>query len=169
MAGVFFGMRLMAQAPTVANQEILTTGMVGLINFQTARLNVLNLNPAAVATPAAVTNQPGYCAVQLEFFDSKNTLLNHSASFTLAPQMATALDQGFVAPVAVSAVASNATTAPAAAHQEIRGVVIANPVTSMGASGSSPCDLKVTLEIFDVSGNTLALTSDVSVVPPVAK
>src|ERR1017187_6542262 len=82
VAGVFFGMTLMAQTAPIANQAAFTTAMVGFTSGQIARLNVLNLNTLPVASSVTSATAVGYCTIEMEFFDSKNILLAHSANIT---------------------------------------------------------------------------------------
>jgi hypothetical protein len=150
-----FGLPLLAQTATVT-QQTMTTGMVGLSYNQTARLNVLNLNPVVSTTPA-----PANCNVELEFVDASNVVQKSAVALNFAPQKATSLD--FPGKAIISSTAMQRT--------EIRGVVVINPPIPIAISlAPGPCTVKVTLEIFDnISGATTVVTSDTSTVPsPVA-
>jgi hypothetical protein len=161
MAGIFFGMTVMAQTTPIANEETITTGMVGFTSGQTARLNVLNLNTAPVASPVSTASAVGYCTIEMEFFDSKNALLAHSGNITIAPQTATSLDQSWVPSITPSPVASAAESV----RREIRGVVIMIPTPSAGSPvATGACNVKITLEVFDANGSTISLTSDTSTI-----
>jgi hypothetical protein len=155
LAGIFAcGQTASAQSvigiPTpipVVLQQSYTTGMVGFTTNQTARLNVLNLNPVS-ATASATPN----CSVQLQFFDGQNKMLKEGAASTLAPLAATSLD--------LKRVEVTAQTSPRA---QIRGVVVINPTATTVAAPTTIgyCNVMTTLEIIDdVSGSTVALTSD---------
>jgi hypothetical protein len=101
----------------------------------------------------------GSCAVVMEYFDAQNKLLNTNlASVTVAPQNAVSLDLPWSAlPPSPSATAVNVL------RRELRGVVIAFPVTSAGATTTVGCNLKVTLEVYENStGSTVFLVSDAS-------
>jgi hypothetical protein len=121
--------------------------MIGFTTNQTARLNVLNLNPAATSTPA-----PANCTVELRFFDPQNNLLSQFVVPNFAPGTGTFLD--------LERAAVTSQTTPRA---EIRGVVVVNPAPTPVASPAPVgfCSVVVTLEIFDAStGSTVAFTSD---------
>ena len=160
-AGVVFAAALLAQTSPVAKQQTLTTGMVGLSSGQTARINVLNLNTPPILTPvSSAVVSVGSCAVTMEFFDAQNKLLNSfPATVTVAPQNAVSLDLAWAAlPPSPSATGVNAL------RREIRGVVIAAPVTSSTTASTTACSLKVALEVYENStGGTVFLTSDTSV------
>jgi hypothetical protein len=52
-------------------------------------------------------------------------------------------------------------------RREIRGVVIVTPTPSAGtAVATGACDLKISLEVFDVSGSTISLSTDTSPIVP---
>jgi hypothetical protein len=129
-------------------QQSFTTGMIGFTTSQTARLNVLNLNPVPSSTS---TTQSANCGVQLQFFDNKNTLISESTVSSVAPGAAASFD------LPRSAVTSETTP-----RAEIRGVVVVNPSVTPAASPAAIgfCTVFTTLEIFDATGSTVALTSD---------
>jgi hypothetical protein len=158
LAGIFAcGQPALAQpmivSPTPAYQQTSTTGMVGFTASQTARLNVLNLNPVSASKPA-----PANCTVALQFFDGQNNMVKAGVVSNFAPQTATSLDLEY--PAGTSQ----------ASRAEIRGVVVINPTLACcAASGAATptgfCSVMATLEIFDNStGSTVALTSDTRVV-----
>ena len=160
LVGAFFGTSLMAQEPSargpaaipISIQQTMTTGMVGFTANQTARLNVLNLNPV----PAIANTQPN-CTVGLQFFDAQNHSLKQSVVPNFAPQTATSLDLSAV-PAAIASLSP-----PAPPRQEIRGAVTVNPAPSpvMSPAAVGYCSVMVSLEIFDnTTGSTVALTTD---------
>jgi hypothetical protein len=100
LAALAFGPTLLAQnslpnavavgfPQPVFLQQTFTTGMVGFTTNQTARLNVLNLNP--VPATAAGT-QPTNCTVELQFFEAKNNMVAQTMVSNFAPGTATFLD-----------------------------------------------------------------------------
>jgi hypothetical protein len=130
-------------------QQSLTTGMVGFTLNQTARLNVLNLNPVSTTT---TTTAPTNCTVELQFFDDKGSLVKQSVVPNFAPGTATSSD-----------LTRASVTSETASRAEIRGVVVVNPTPSPVASPAAVgyCSVMTTLEIFDsTTGSTVALTSD---------
>ena len=149
-----FGTPLMAQPPISAIllpaylQQTYTTGMVGFTVNQTARLNVLNLNPV----PATAQPTANNCTVELQFFDEKSTLLKQFVVPNFAPGTATSFD-----------LPRSAVTSQTSSRAQIRGVVVVNPApTPVGSPATTgPCSVMTTLEIFDaVTGSTVSLTSD---------
>lgn len=160
LAGISaLGVPLMAQTTTLPSlpqalvfHQSFTTGMVGFTVNQTARLNVLNLNPI----PATSATQSPNCTVELQFFDDKNSLLKQSVVPNFAPGTTTSFD--------LTRAIVTSETAPRA---EIRGVVVVNPVPTPVESPAPTgyCSVMTTLEIFDAAtGSTVALTSDARVV-----
>ena len=140
----------------IALQQSFTTGMIGFTTNQTARLNVLNMNPTQ-SVVAAGSTVPANCTVELQFFDSKGTMISQTVVSNFAPSTATSLD------LARSTIAS---ATPARA--EIRGVVIVNPSpTPVGSPAPvGYCSVFTTLEVFDANGSTVALTSDTRATTP---
>ncbi len=149
---------LLAQPPTLSSipilpggaiifQQSFTTGMIGFTTNQTARINVLNLNPV----PATGTTQPANCIVEMQFFDDKNNLLKQAVVPNFAPSTTTSLD-----------VTRATVTSETAARAEIRGVVVVNPTPTPVESPAPTgfCTVMTTLEVFDNTGSTVALTSD---------
>ncbi|HTS27858.1 MAG TPA: hypothetical protein VMH81_18415, partial [Bryobacteraceae bacterium] len=162
LAASFLATNLMAQSlPPVAiavplsAQETMTTGMVGITLSQTARLNVLNLNPVPVSTNLPAL--PANCNVEMQFVDTKNNVLKQNTVANFAPQTATSLD--------LNAATTNI-SGPTAQRSQIRGVVIVNPpTTSTTPSAPGRCSVAVTLEVFDnTSGSTVSLPTDVHVI-----
>ena len=144
-------------APVVL-QKTFTTGMMGFTTGQTARLNVFNMNavPAATtSTTSTTTTQPANCTVELQFFDNKGVVVSQTTVPNFAPGATTSLD-----------LPRASVTSETAIRAEIRGVVVINPGASYASllSGSS-CSVFTTLEIFDGTGNTVALTSDPRAMP----
>ena len=125
-----------------------TTGMIGLVNGQTAQLSVLNLNPVVTTTPA-----PANCNVQLQFFDSVGAAVGPSKVVTnFAPQSAVFLD--------ADRLTLNPPGVSATLRGEIRGVVTVNPPLPTAIPGPGNCNVMVTLEIIDnTTGSTVALTT----------
>jgi hypothetical protein len=155
LAGALFGVALIAQpSPLVSTavpiqfQQPMTTGVVGVTPNQTARLNVLNLNPV----PATANAAPN-CNVELQFLDTKNNVLKQNLVMNFAPQTATLLDL-------TPAPESYAGLTPP--RVEIRGAVLVNPPTP-AANPVTPgyCGVVLSLEIFDnITGSTVVLTTD---------
>jgi hypothetical protein len=132
--------------------------MVGFTTNQTARLNVLNLNPVTTITASLTPPNPPNCTVELRFFDAQNNMVSQSVVPSFAPGTATFLD--------LERATVTSQTSPRA---EIRGVVVVNPApTPVGSpSPTGFCSVMVTLEIIDApTGSTVALTSDTRVVGP---
>ena len=154
LAAIFAcGQLALAQPSAVPTNQTTTTGMVGFTTNQTARLNVLNLNPVTTIT-ASLT--PPNCTVELRFFDAQNNIVNQYVVPDFAPETATFLD--------LERAAVTSQTSPRA---EIRGVVVVNPApTPIGSPALIGfCSVMVTLEIIDApTGSTVALTSDTRVV-----
>jgi hypothetical protein len=128
-------------------QQNYTTGMVGFTTNQTARLNVLNLNP--VSTTATT---PATCSVGLQFFDGQNKSLKEVVVTNLAPHTATSLD-----------LRRMEVTSQTGLRAEIRGMVVMNPTAATAGAPTSIsfCNVITTLEIIDdLTGGTVALTSD---------
>jgi hypothetical protein len=153
LAAIFAcGQLALAQPSAVPTNQTSTTGMVGFTTNQTARLNVLNLNPV---TTASATPTPPNCFVELRFFDAQNNMVNQSVVPNFAPGTATFLD--------LERAAVTSQTSPRA---EIRGVVVVNPaptpVDSPALTGF--CSVMVTLEIIDATGSTVVLTSETRMV-----
>jgi hypothetical protein len=139
--------------PLPVPQQTFTTGMVGFATNQTARLNVFNLNPvpAMTTTTGTTPTQPANCTVALQFYDNKGALVSQSVAPNFAPGASTSFD-----------LPRASVTSETSVRAEIRGVVVVNP-TPTAVESPAPlgfCSLLTTLEIFDASGSTVALTSD---------
>jgi len=108
-------------------------GMIGITSEQTARLNVVRLQPVPVG------DRP--VQVELMFFDSQGNLLSHSTE-TLMPGQAAFLDLDGATVLPGSA-------GSAGTRAEIRGEVRMQPVPT----GDRPnINLTPTLEVFDNFG-----------------
>lgn len=157
LAAIFAcGQLALAQPSAVLTNQTFTTGMVGFTTNQTARLNVLNLNPEITSIASLTPPNSPNCTVELRFFDAQNNMVSQSVVPNFAPGTAAFLD------LERATVASQ--TSPRA---EIRGVVVVNPAPTPVASPAPTgfCSVMVTLEIIDHStGSTVALTSDTRVV-----
>ncbi len=154
LAAIFAcGQLALAQPSAVPTNQTSTTGMVGFTTNQTARLNVLNLNPV---TTASATPTAANCTVELRIFDAQNNMVNQSVVPAFVPGTATFLD--------LQRATVTSQTSPRA---EIRGVVVVNPAPTPVGSPFPPgfCFVMGTLEIIDDStGSTVVLTSDTRVV-----
>lgn len=135
-----------------------TTGMVGLVNGQTARLSVLNLNPAI--TPSNGAPVPANCNVELQFFDSAGNAVGPSKVVTdFVPQSATILD--------ADRLTLNPPGVAATLRAQIRGVVTVNPPLPTAIPGPGNCSVMVTLEIIDnATQSTVALTTQTHTTGP---
>jgi len=157
LAAIFAcGQLALAQPSAVPTNQTTTTGMVGFTTNQTARLNVLNLNPVITSTANLTPPTSPNCTVELQFFDAQNNMVNQSVVPAFAPGTATFLD--------LERATVTSQTSPRA---EIRGVVVVNPApTPVGSPAPTGfCSVMVTLEIIDDStGSTVVLTSDTRVV-----
>jgi hypothetical protein len=136
-----------------------TTGMIGLAEGQTARLNVLNpgISPNVVPPPAGI-----YCSAVLEFLDGGGKVLKSTTVNVSPGQAATPFDLFSVADLNLAL----------DARTEIRAVITPPSVipvvsTSMPMQPAS-CTLIGTLEIFDsLSGRTQAVLGGMHDVPAV--
>ena len=141
--------------PLPVLQQTFTTGMVGFTTNQTARLNVFNMNPVptttTTTTTGTTTTQPANCIVELQFYDSKGAQVSQYVVPNFGPGASTSLD-----------LTRASVTSETAARAEIRGVVAVNPAPTVVESPAPVgfCSVLTTLEIFDASGSTVALTSD---------
>jgi hypothetical protein len=153
---LLFGSQILA-AQTVSTAvpgSLVTTGIVGLTSTQTARLNVLSLQPV-IPGVAAVR-----CPATLEIYDDSGALLKQLVVDNISP--ATAASLTFKPPVP---------SAAATARAQIRAVVFTpsfstpNPVTGSVPTPVIPvslgCSLMPSLEIIDdLTGDTHAFTTD---------
>lgn len=147
-AFVLGGMALFAQStlPLVVS----TTGMVGLAEDQTVRLNLLN--PGALAPAAGIA-----CTANVSFVDGAGNVLK-SATITVTPDQSGGLNLDSEADLNLAV----------GARREIRAVITrasAPPVA--GSTTVVPaCKIIPTLEIFDtLSGRTLVTLGHVEQVP----
>jgi hypothetical protein len=164
LTALAFGTSLLAQSisvlpgatisPIVLEQSY-TTGMVGFTTGQTARLNVLNLNPVPSAT---ATTKPLNCNVSLQFLDNKGATISQTTVTNFAPGTATSFDVP----------RASVTSETASPRAEIRGMVVVNPTaiagTSSAAATEGNCAVKTTLEVYDATGSTISSTSDAQLV-----
>jgi hypothetical protein len=146
---------LCAQPPGAPQPAVVTTGMVGVAEAQTAQLNLLNRGVLAPAVGVI-------CSAQVEFLDESGTVLK-STTLTIPPGQSKAFQLR-------SDLDLNLTVA--GDRREIRAVIMSPPVTPVsGTSTTAPppaCKLVATLEVFDtVSGRTLVNLGRVVVVPAV--
>ena len=153
LAGSVFSFTLSAQpkaSSAPAFQQVTTTGMIGLITGQTARLSVLNLNPV-VTDPAATA--PAACNIELQFFDAGGHAVGANRVVTnFAPQTATILD--------ADRITVNPPGVAATVRGQIRGVVTVNPPLPTAFPGPGFCTVMVTLEIIDnATQSTVSLTT----------
>jgi hypothetical protein len=141
-----------------APQSAATTGLVGVTSTQTARLNVLNLQPIIPGVAAVL------CPATLEFYDDNGALLKQLAVTNISPTTAASLVYKPVVPTAVGA------------RAQIRAVVLTGLNFGFNPGAGSPaaptpaanpvCNLMASLEIFDDStGATHILTTDLKAMP----
>ena len=158
LAGLLlFGSQFLAQAQTVSSNTpgfVVTTGIVGVTSTQTARLNVLNLQPVIPGVAAVA------CPATLEFYDDTGAQLKQLALTNISPANAASL-------VFKPAIPSTAVGARA----QIRAVVF-TPAPTVANPGSVPmpmpampvragCNVMASLEIIDdATGATHAFTTD---------
>jgi len=155
------GAQLMAQTTAAVPVYLYasTSGMVGVTAVQTARLNVLNMNPVPSSTTKVAA-----CPVQLQFIDAQNKVLKQASVADLSPGTATLLDLRFAD-----------VTAPTLPREQLRAVVQTGllptatttqtvlPATFVAAAR---CNVVATLEVYDnVTSQTQFLTSDFRAVP----
>ena len=139
-------------------QTITTTGMIGLVNGQAARLSVLNLNPTVTASGSAAA--PANCNIELKFFDAGGGAVGPSKVVTnFAPQSAAILD--------ADRLTLNPPGVAATLRGQIRGVVTVNPPLPVAFPGPGNCIVMVTLEIIDnTTQSTVALTTETHTTAP---
>ena len=163
LAGLLlFGSQFLAQAQTVSTSTpgvATTTGIVGVTSTQTARLNVLNLQPVIPGVAAVL------CPATLEFYDDTGAQLKQLALTNISPANAASL-------VFKPAISSTAVGARA----QIRAVVF-TPSPSVANPGSGPmpmpfmpvragCNVMASLEIIDdATGATHSFTTDLRAMP----
>jgi hypothetical protein len=131
---------------------IVTSGMVGLAQGQTARLNLLNgVQPPAVGT---------ICTAAVTYLDGDGTVLK-TASVTVTPGKSQAVD-----------LHDTDIALTAGERREIRTVISVPAIPPPSTSGSTAtttatpaCKLMPTLEIFDsLTGRTEAIVGHVETV-----
>src|ERR1039458_9873101 len=145
LAGLLLFGSFLAQAQTTpisTPESAVTTGIVGVTGTQTARLNVLNLQPVIPGVTAAL------CPATLEFYDDTGASLKQLAVTSISP--ATAASLVFKLPVPSAAVI---------ARVQIRAVVLtpwasffnpgAGPITTPIMPVSMGCNVMTSLEIID--------------------
>ncbi len=125
-----------------------TTGLVGIVPGQTARMNILD-----AATPALTTNPVSACYVAVTYYNAAGTLLKTS-TVAVTPGTANHVDLIPAAtPVAVTA------NQPA----DIRAAfsLLAVPVAGSATTIVAPvCNLVATLEIFDEITGKISIVMD---------
>ena len=126
LTGVFALGAIYAQSTTTS--QTYNTGMVGISVNQTARLNILNLNPS---TGTAVV-----CSADLQLLNAGGGTLKQRSVPNIDPGKAVSLDldRGDIADQAVPRIS-------------LRGVV--TTPSSAASPAPAPCNLTVTLEIVD--------------------
>ncbi|MBZ5725658.1 MAG: hypothetical protein LAP87_11750 [Acidobacteriia bacterium] len=159
---VMFGSLFLAQAQTISTSvpgATVTTGIVGVTSAETARLNVLNLQPVIPGVTSVS------CPATLEFYDDTGALLKQLAVTNISPAASASLV--FKPPVPSTAVNARA---------QIRAVVF-TPATSFVSPGSEPtptlvlplsigCNVMPSLEIIDdLTGSTRTFTTDLRAMP----
>ena len=163
LAGLLlFGPAFLTQAQTISSstpQSAATTGLVGVTSTQTARLNVLNLQPVIPGVAATL------CPATLEFYDDMGVLLKQLAVTNISPATAASLVFKPAAP-----------SSPAGARAQIRAVVLTPLTFGFNTGSGSPstailpmgrgCNIMASLEIIDDStGATHTLTTDLRAMP----
>ena len=163
LAGLLlFGGQFLAQAQTVSINTpgvSVTTGIVGVTSTQTARLNVLNLQPVIPGVAAVA------CPATLEFYDDTGAQLRQLALSNISPANAASL-------VFKPAIPSTAVGARA----QIRAVVFTpSPTVTNPGNGPMPmpfmpvragCNVMASLEIIDdATGVTRTFTTDLRTMP----
>jgi hypothetical protein len=131
---------------------VATTGMVGLAEGQTARLNLLN--PGVLAPAIGVV-----CTAGVAFVDATGAVLK-SATLTIAPGKSDGLNLDSQADLSLAA----------DERKEIRAVITvpAAPPTASGATVPAACKVIPTLELYDtLSGRTLVVLGHTEIVPAV--
>ena len=140
---------LLFAAATLPAQSIsvLTTGMVGIADGQTAQINVLN--PGVLAPALGVV-----CSAAVEFVDDSGNVLK-TASLTILPGQSKSL-----------AVRSDTELGLTVAgdRKQIRAVIASPGFTP--STGAQPCKLIPTLELLDtVTGRTEVTLSTTTIIP----
>ena len=165
LAGLLLsGGQFLAQAQTVSSTTpgfAMTTGIVGVTSTQTARLNVLNLQPVIPGVAAVA------CPATLEFYDDTGAQLKQLVLTNISPASAASLV--FKPAIPLTAVGARA---------QIRAVVFTpSPTVANPGSGPTPmpfmpvragCSVMASLEIIDdATGATHTVTTDLRSMMPV--
>jgi hypothetical protein len=147
-----------AQTASAVPSTTITTGIVGVTGTQTARLNVLNLQPVIPGVTAVA------CPATLEFFDDTGALLKQQAVASISPGAAVSLVFKPPVPTAVNN-----------PRAQIRAVVVTPSVAATTGAAPAPipvtflnpgCNVMASLEIFDdATGATQLLTTDLRSMP----
>ena len=158
---LLFGAPFLASSQTISSSTpgiTVTTGIVGVAGTQTARLNVMNLQPVIPGVAAVL------CPATLELYDDTGALLKQLAVTNIAP--ATAASLVFKPPVP---------SAAPNARAQIRAAVFTPQTFVVNPGGSPPtpaiplvrgCNVMASLEIIDDStGATRILTTDLRAMP----
>ncbi len=147
---------LLGAAVLCAQPAVVTTGMVGIADAQTAQLNLLN--PGVLAPAVGVV-----CPAAVQFVGADGTVLK-SATLSVPPgqskavQIRSDIDLNLVV---------------AGDRREVRAVIVSPPVAPVNGATAAPptpaaCKMVATLEVFDtVSGRTLVTLGRVVTVPGV--
>jgi hypothetical protein len=143
---------LFAQSnPVAPTPETRTSGMVGVVDGQVARVNVLN--PGVVAPAVGVV-----CTATLSFFDGAGTLLKTSPVIVL-PGQSQSLD----------VFGDKDLSLTGAIRREIRATITIPAVVPVSTATSNPpvaCSLIGTLEVFDeATGKTQVVLRVPHVIP----
>ena len=135
-----------------AQSIVVTTGMVGIADGQTAQVNVLN--PGVLAPALGVI-----CSAAVEFVDDSGTVLK-SATLSIPPGQNKALQIRSDTDLNIVV---------AGDRKEIRAVIASPGFVPASSTPSSPaCRLAPTLEVLDTTtGRTLVTLTQVSTVPGV--
>jgi hypothetical protein len=130
LAGVFALGAVFAQTTTTTTSQTITTGIVGLSVNQSARINILNLNPN--------TGTPVVCSADVQFVNAVGDTLKRASIANIDPgkEAEVTLDRLDVPDQAMPRI-------------NLRGVV----TTPSAAATPAPaaCSVLVTLEIIDDS------------------
>jgi len=145
---------LLGAAALCAQPAVVTTGMVGIADAQTAQLNLLN--PGVLAAAVGVI-----CSAAVQFVDDTGTVLK-STTLMVPPGQSKAFQLHSD---------TDLNLVIAGDRHEIRAVITIpaiTPVTGASTATPPPCKLIPTLEIFDTpSGRTLVILGHVEAIPAV--
>jgi hypothetical protein len=150
LVGGAFSLAAQATAPATV-PAVRTTGMVGIAEGQTARLNLLN--PGDQSAGAGVV-----CTAQVSFLDNSGIVLKVGA-LTVIPGRSASLD--LRSDTDLQLAVGN--------RREVRALIALMDVTPAANPATTPfCNVVPTLEIFNtVSGQTLVTLGKTTVVPAV--